>query len=75
MRILVLLGTEVVFCRVFFSKFCKSFSLELSFVFFVLKQKDEKKSERGIFKFIVLPYPNQSCHFPALFCHLFDVAS
>ena len=44
MRMIVLLGTEVVFCRVFVSKFCKSFSVELSFGFFVLKEKDKEKS-------------------------------
>ena len=32
MQIIVLLGTGVVFCRAFVSKFCKSFSVEPSFV-------------------------------------------
>ena len=43
MQMIVLLGTEVVFCRVFVSKFCKSFSVELSFGFFALKEKDKEK--------------------------------
>ena len=42
-HMIVLLGTEVVFCWVFVSKFCKSLSVELSFGFFVLKEKDEEK--------------------------------
>ena len=48
-RMIVLLGTEVVFCQVFVSKFCKSFSVELSFGFFVLKEKDNEKRWKRYF--------------------------
>ena len=75
MWILVLLGTEVVFGRVFFSKFCKSFSVELPFVFFVLKEKDKKKVKEVFLNLLFCHMLINPCHFAALSCHLFDVAS
>ena len=61
---IVLLAAEVVFCWVFVSKICKRFSVELSFRLFVLKEKDEEKGEKGIFKFIVLSCASQSLSLP-----------